>query len=189
MKSLHVRDFFILNTKKAMKKAMKNIFVICLAGMVTASVASCGGEQNEENENTTEVTNNEEEEEIEEVATIYGTYSMTDMVPDSGDKKLTAQDEKYITQSKERTVGHTTLILNEDGTFSREFPHPSGDGTISKWTGTFDLDEEAGTLVLNAEMNGKKMPMNFTIEENTGEKLSMKTDFGQIFMVYVYKKK
>ena len=81
------------------------------------------------------------------------------------------------------------MILNEDGTFSREFPHPSGDGSMPKWTGTFELDEAASALVLNAEMNGKKMPMNFTIEENTSEKLSIKTDFGQIFMVYVYTKK
>ncbi len=169
---------------------MKKIFVYLLVGGFSFSIASCGGKEESEFETKVEESAGEVEDmEEEEVATIFGTYEMTDMVPDAGDKKLTAQDEKYIKESKERTIGKTTLILNEDGTFSREFPHPSGDGSMSKWTGTFELDEAAGKLILNAEMNGKNMPMNFTIEENTSEKLSMKTDFGQIFMVYVYTKK
>lgn len=169
---------------------MKKIFVYLLVGGFSFSITSCGGKEESEFETKVEESAGEVEDmEEEEVATIFGTYDLTDMVPDAGDKKLTAQDEKYIKESKERTIGKTTLILNEDGTFSREFPHPSGDGSMSKWTGTFELDEVTGMLVLDAEMNGKKLPMNFTIIENTGKKLSVRTDFGQIFMVYVYNKK
>lgn len=128
--------------------------------------------------------------EVAKAATgIYGTYVMTDMIPDSGDKTLTEQDEKYIKDSKERTLNKTTLTLNSDGTFTREFPHPSGDGSMSKWTGTFKLDEKAGTLNMIAEMKGKKMPIDFKIVSKTDKKLSLKTSFGQIDMVYVYTKK
>lgn len=64
-----------------------------------------------------------------------------------------------------------------------------GDGSMSKWTGTFKLDEKAGTLNMVAEMKGKKMPIDFKIVEKTNKKLSLKTSFGQIDMVYVYTKK
>jgi len=124
-----------------------------------------------------------------EASGIYGTYTLTDMIPDAGDKTLTEQDEKYIKDSKERTLNKTTLTLNSDGTFTREFPHPSGDGSMSKWTGTFKLDEKAGTLNMVAEMKGKKTPIDFKIVEKTNKKLSLKTSFGQIDMVYVYTKK
>lgn len=169
-----------------MRKTSKYILLVTSAFVIV----SCG-ENKEVKEETFESSEIIKEELIEEEPElqIFGTYEMTDMIPFTDGKKLTSQDEKYIKESKDRTIGKTTLILNDDGTFSREFPHPSNDGSMSKWTGTFDLNEEEGTLVMNAEMNGKTMPINFSIEDNTGEKLSLKTDFGQIYMIYVYSKK
>lgn len=122
------------------------------------------------------------------VDTFFGSYNLTDMIPVTGEKELTSQDKEYINASKERTIGHTTLMFNEDGTFERIFPHPSGDGSINKWTGTYVKDEEAATLVMNAEINGKTMPIEFTIEDKTATQLSLKSDFGQIYMTYVYTK-
>ncbi|MCO4813725.1 MAG: hypothetical protein KC454_03370 [Flavobacteriales bacterium] len=126
----------------------------------------------------------------EEVAEdpLYGSYQLSDMIPFTDGKKLTSQDEKYIADSKGRTLGKTKLTLKNDGTFERVFPHPSGDGSINTWTGTYSLDEEAGTLNMVAEMNGKSMPIDFTIVEKVEGKLSLKSSFGQIFMIYVYTK-
>ena len=150
-------------------------------------ITSCSSEvKTDENTNNQVVENNNEQHEEEEIITFYGKYELSDMIPVTDGKILTAQDEKYINDSKERTIGNTFLTFNEDGTFERVYPHPSGNGTTNTWTGTFAIDETAGTLLLNAEMNGKTMPMNFTIEEKTDSKLSIKTDFGQIFMTYVY---
>ena len=169
---------------------MRKTSIYLILATSTFITASCG-ENNEMKEDTLDSSEIIKEEVIEEEPElqIFGTYEMTDMIPFTDGKKLTSQDENYIKESKDRTIGKTTLILKDDGTFSREFPHPSNDGSMSKWTGTFDLNEEEGTLVMNAEMNGKTMPINFSIEENTGEKLSLKTDFGQIYMIYVYTKK
>jgi len=144
-------------------------------------------------EDTAEVPSNETKEEqviVEEtiVNPLYGSYHLTDMIPVTEGKKLTSQDEKYIADSKERTLGKTTLTLKDDGTFERIFPHPSGDGSTNTWTGTYSMDEKAGTLNMVAEMNGKSMPIDFTIVEKTDEKLSLKSSFGQIFMTYVYTK-
>lgn len=168
---------------------MKKTLMYFMAGTILLATSSCGNNESKEAETEETKTEEVQDEQEEEEVSMHGTYHMTDMIPDAGDKKLTATDEKYIKESKERTVGKTTLTLNEDGTFVREFPHPSGDGTMSKWTGTYEMDEEKGTCVLNAEMNGKTMKMDFTIVENTGDKLSLRTVFGQIFMVYVYTKK
>ncbi len=66
----------------------------------------------------------------ESETSFYGTFTLTEMNTVTGDKELTEQDIAYITESKERTLGKTTLSLNEDETFIREFPHPSGDGSI-----------------------------------------------------------
>lgn len=165
----------------------KIILPIALIGLV---LSSCSNEESNVAAEETVVHEEVIAEPLieEEVVSFYGTYNLSDMVPVTDGKELTEQDETYIKDSKERTIGHTTLTFNEDGSFERVFPHPSGDGTTNTWTGTYEMNEEAGTLVLNAEMNGKTMPMNFTIEEKTDNSISMKTDFGQIFMTYVYTK-
>jgi hypothetical protein len=149
-----------------------------------------GCSSNETVKPTTDEAANEQEEPVveEEVSSFYGSYQLADMVPITDGKKLTSQDETYIKQSKERTIGHTTLTFNEDGTFKREFPHPSGDGSIRVWQGTYTLDEAAGTLDMVATMDGKSMNLNFTIVEKTDNKLNIKTEYGQIFMSYVYTK-
>ena len=74
---------------------MKKAFVYFLVGGLSFSIGSCGGKEESEKETKLEESVVEVEEiDEEEVATIFGTYDMTDMVPDAGDKKLTAQDEK-----------------------------------------------------------------------------------------------
>lgn len=150
-------------------------------------VSSCSGEAGkpEKEEASGEKTEVKEE---EEAPSVYGKYTMVDMVPVVGDKKLTPEDTKYINESKTRTVNHTTLQLNEDGTFERIFPNPSGDGTTSKWTGTYKMDLEAKTLNCIAEMEGKKLPIDFTIVEQSDNKLTIRSSFGQIFMDYMYTK-
>lgn len=116
---------------------------------------------------------------------IYGAYTLKDMKV-VGHVEPTEQDLEYINQSKERTIDNTVLTLNEDGTFSRVFPHPSGDGTTNTWTGTYEIEETL--MVLHAEMNGKTMDMEFSITEHSPETLSVVTDFGQLEMEYIYKK-
>lgn len=138
--------------------------------------------------NSTEVEKISETKPAKKTNGFYGKYQLADMIPITNGKELTANDIKYIDDSKARTIGNTSLTFNEDGTFVRVFPHPSGDGSTSKWTGTYKLDEANGTLKMNVTSNGKNMTIDFKIIEKTTNKLAISTSFGQIDMNYVYKK-
>lgn len=159
----------------------------------TFILGSCGGSTDEaekEAEKMVDEMMDETmmEEEVEEVNPLYGDWTLTDMMP-IGDLKPTAADEKYLADSKARTVNSTILTLNEDGTFKRVFPHPSGNGETNTWTGKYDLDEAAGTLVLHAEMNGKTMDVDYKIEEKSADKLALSTSMGKLMVNYIHMKK
>lgn len=169
--------------------------VLSLAVITAFTFASCGSQETKEvatTEATTEevVTEEvtEEPNETTEENSFYGSYTLTDMVAQPGDKELKDQDIEYITQSKERTINNTTLTINEDGTFERIFPHPSGDGTTKTWTGTYEMNEESSTITFNVELGETTKAMEFTVIENTGSTLSVSTSFGQIGMNYIYTK-
>ena len=167
-----------------MKKIILTLSIPC-----SMLLFSCGNEATEESTSNEEVTESTEEETTEEVVeetTENASYTLTDMIPIPGDKELTEQDIKYIDNSKERTINKTSLTLNDDGTFTRVFPHPSGDGTNKTWEGTYVIEGEK--LTFNVEMNGKTNPLEFTILENSDSKLSVTTSFGQIDMNYIYTK-
>lgn len=142
-----------------------------------------------EEEVVTDVEKMEPELKEKEEVTIVGVYQLKDMIPVTNGKTLTKSDETYISDSKKRTIGHTELTINEDGTFKRVFPSPMNDGSISEWTGTYELTESDSSLMMKVNSNGKTMDINFKIMELTASKLSINTDFGQIFMTYVYEKK
>ena len=153
---------------------------------------SCSGSEQKET-STDELSEETTEQPAEEIAaapetSFYGTFTLTDMIPMPGDKELTEQDTKYIDDSKARTLNTTKLTLNEDGTLERVFPHPSGDGSTNTWTGTYEMDEAAGTMIWHVEMNGKTMDMDFKILEKSDNRLSVSTSFGQIDMNYIYTK-
>jgi len=161
------------------------------AVLVASILGSCNNETTEKPSNQDKNTSSEEVivEEVEEEKGIHGVYVLTDMIPVTDGKVLTKQDEAYINDSKKRTLNNTTLTLNEDGTFERIFPHPSGNGSTNKWTGTYTLNEESGDMVFDVEMNGKKTKMDFSLVDQSPESLSLNSSFGQIFMTYVYSRK
>ena len=173
---------------------MKRNYLTIVAAFSMSMMVSCGGGEKadahgeEHAAPTTHEEENHEEDEVVVETSFYGDFTLTEMVPVPGDKELTEQDEEYIAQSKERTIGHTILTLNEDGSFKRVFPHPSGNGETKEWNGSYVMDEEAGVLTFNVEMDDKTMPMEFKIEEKSDSKLSVTTGFGQIEMTYVYTK-
>jgi len=116
----------------------------------------------------------------------YGSFTLTEMIPIAGDKELTAQDTKYLEESKNRTLGKTTLTLNEDGTFKRVFPHPSGNGSMQTWNGKYTLNEEL--LKMDVKMEDKTKSIEFKVLEKSNNKLSLSSSFGQIEMNYIYTK-
>jgi len=159
----------------------KILLTICLP--FALALYSCNNETTDQKTETEETTVATEEEEVIEESPVK-VYTLTDMIPITGGKVLTKQDIAYIDDSKTRTLNNTELTLNDDGTFTRVFPHPSGDGTIKTWEGTYTIEGE--TLTFNIEMNGKSNPMEFAILENTDSELSISSSFGQIDMNYVY---
>jgi hypothetical protein len=159
-----------------------------LKGILIASLfASCSSPV--EDANPAKNTSGEKQEEkTKQENSFFGSYSLTDMIPETGGKQLEKAELKYLEDTKKRTLKHTTLTINEDGTFKREFPHPSGNGEMNSWTGTYSMNEQEKTMVFNAEIKEKIMPIDFVIEEKSSNKLVLKSKFGQIFMSYVYSK-
>ena len=130
-------------------------------------------------ENTTELIGDPQNQ-------VLGTYILQEMITIAENYEMTDQDIAFVSHSKQNALGKTKLILKDDGSFKRIFPHPNGDGTIKTWQGRYQLTQDSLTFFVNVNENLREM--SFKLNEANARKLSFTSSFGEIKMDYIYKK-